>query len=152
MTVRPIILLAAIVFGLAAFMDEAAAQYYPAAPNYPAPYSYPQGGYRGAPDQDGIMNLDPDEDDDEPMPPQRQPQAGRPGNDPYQQGAPYPYNPRDAGVQPYDPGMNRPVPQQGYIPNQNSSAVPGAPYGHYGDRTAPGNANVPADISPDLRP
>ena len=43
--------------GLAAMAGETAAQ------TLPPPYAYPPGGYRGVPDKDGVMTVDPDDDD-----------------------------------------------------------------------------------------
>src|SRR5262245_3405958 len=68
----------------------------PAAQFLPPPYSYPPGGYRGAPGQDGVIRGDPDDDDDErPIPPRRGPQYSNPYNPRYErEGAPYPIDPR----------------------------------------------------------
>ena len=91
----------------------------------PPPYSYPPGGYRGAPGQDGVMRADPDDDFDEV-------ETRAPA------GAPYPYDPR-AGRDPaayeprnpYDPryGSNAP-----YDPRYGSNAPYGTqrPSGPYG--------------------
>jgi lipoprotein-anchoring transpeptidase ErfK/SrfK len=145
----------------------------------PPPYSYPQGGYRGVPDQDGVIRADPDDDldDVEPLASER----GRYGTVPSDQNAaaPYPYDPR-AGRDPayerrlptdpqqYDPRYGRqqdgrqvgPAPGASPSPNydtnynSNSGYATQRPYGHYGDRMPadPGYAARPNDAPVPLQP
>ncbi len=118
------------------FAGAAAAQYQP-------PSAYPQGGYRGGPGQDGVMQVDPDDDLD-------QVEARAPA------GAPYPYDPRAGGEQqayeprnpsdpsPYDPRYGREIgraPGAGPAPDYDAGAQ--RPYGPYGDR-APGDTGYAA--------
>jgi lipoprotein-anchoring transpeptidase ErfK/SrfK len=167
---------AALVALAAVFADAASAQY------APPPYAYPSGGYRGAPDANGVMRAEPDDDADDIDP--RMPGA-RAYPVPVERGAPYPYDPR-AGQQqqayeprnpsgpydqrPYDPGYgSRQVgpapganPSPNYDANYNSNSPAGAqrpigpsgPYGHYGDRPGaePGYAARPGDPNTDALP
>jgi len=112
------------------FVSAASAQY------APPPYAYPQGGHRGVPNQDGVMQADPDDDLDDV-------EARAPA------GTPYPYDPRAGREQqayeprPYDPRYGREIgraPGAGPAPDYDSNASANAPYGtqrpygHYGDR------------------
>lgn len=128
------------------------------AQSVPPPYTYPSGGYRGVPDQDGVMTIDPNMDERRARSP-----YGR--VNPYDQGAPYPYDPRAGRApEPNDPRLPREVrvpddPRADVpaaptfdpypIPNYNDPApgyaAPRAPFGHYGDRTP---ADTPASLQP----
>jgi len=152
----------------AVFASAAAAQF------LPPPYSYPPGGYRGVPDEDGVMRADPDDDLDDVDP--RASEGRRYGTGPNDRdaAAPYPYDPRasrDPGYeprnpsdpQPYDPRYGRQIgPAPGASPspnydsnyNSNSGYATQRPYGHYGDRTPadPGYAVRPSDAPTSLHP
>jgi lipoprotein-anchoring transpeptidase ErfK/SrfK len=101
---------AALVALTAAFAGGAAAQF------APPPSSYPPGGYRGAPDQDGLMRADPDDDMDDPEPRAPGPRRYEPG--PIERGAaaPYPYDPRaqQQAYEPRNPYDQRPYEQRPY--------------------------------------
>ena len=127
----------------------------------PPPSAYPPGGYRGAPNQDGVMQADPDDDLDDV-------EARAPA------GTPYPYDPRAGREQqayeprnpsepgPYDPRYGREIgraPGAGPSPNSDSAYGANAPYGtrqppaYYGDR-GPGDTGYAArqPDAPDAQP
>jgi lipoprotein-anchoring transpeptidase ErfK/SrfK len=136
------ICLAALATGLAAFMCGAAAQ------TFPAPYSYPPGGYRGVPlpDEDDVMTLDPDDGDD--LPPAQPPLAARP--DRYQPGSvqpreSYPGERADRTLPPYDAPRNVP---SGYGRVQDGTGMPRETYSGRSDErgTAMGDPNAPGTL------
>ena len=171
MIVRRSIASAVLAAGLAGLATAAAAQF------LPPPYSYPQGGYRGVPDQDGVMTIDPDDERAERQrPPRRSPYVR---ND--EQGAPYPYDPRPdrysnpygsrdprlgqqpepyrdpnydpANPNPYDPRAGRQQASPEINPAPNYGA-PRGPFGHYGDPNPADSSYAarPGDAPTSLRP
>lgn len=163
----PHIFVASALTTLAAFFASAASAQF-----LPPPYSYPQGGYRGVPGQDGVMRADPDDDLDDVQP--RASEGHRYGTGPYDRdaAAPYPYDPRarrdpayerrhPSDPQPYDPRYGRPIgpapganPSPNYDSNysSNSGYATPRPYGHYGDRGPDsGYATRPTDAPTSLQ-
>ncbi len=135
--------------GLAAMSGDAAAQTL----SPPTPYTYPQGGYRGAPGPGGIMNNAPDEDDDDiqrPLPPRGAPYVDR---QPYptdpnigRDNPPYPADPRYSRQMP--PAINAPEP----YPEPNIISRPPG-FGPMPPYEAPGSATMRPDAGPTiLRP
>ncbi|GIK79916.1 MAG: L,D-transpeptidase [Pseudorhodoplanes sp.] len=147
MLVRHALVAVLVSAGLVPFAGEAGAQ------SGPQPYSYPPGGYRGVPDQDGVMTLDPNMDERRSRSP-----YGR--LNPYDQGAPYPYDPRLPREvrMPDEAQTSAPASDPYPIPNYNDpadpapgAAAPRGPFGHYGDRTpidTPASLQPPATIGP----
>lgn len=146
MSVRPIVL-AVLTTGLTVVSGPVMAQF------LPPTFSYPSGGYRGVPDQDGVMTIDPDDDVDTRRRPGRTPNARAP----YQQGAPYPYDPRSErdSASGYDPRIpaqpdSRRQPAEPYAAAPSGAyqapnyGTPRGPYGHIGDR-AP---DAPTSLQP----
>jgi lipoprotein-anchoring transpeptidase ErfK/SrfK len=148
MNSRHCIALAAAGIGLALLAGQAAAQYQP-----PAPYAYPRGGYSAPLPDDDMTSADPD--DDEIDIPVQNMRPVSPRSD-YQQGAPYPYDPRagrDANAFRTEPSVNsQPLPD---VPAQGDAYRGPPAYGHYGDPSQ-GNegavARRPEGTDPAMRP
>ncbi len=156
----------------AVFASAASAQF------VPPPYSYPQGGYRGAPDRDGVVRADPDDDLDDVEPRAGEARRYEPVPGGRDAAAPYPYDPRrdQQAYEPRNPSDPRPYDQRPYDPrsgrqigpapgaspspnydanyNSNANAAAPQPYGHYGDRRPAdaGYAARPDDAPTPLQP
>jgi lipoprotein-anchoring transpeptidase ErfK/SrfK len=110
----------------------------------PPPQAYPPGGYRGAPNQDGVMRADPEDDLDDI-------EARAPAGTTYpidpRAGRETAYEPRPYDPRPYDPRYGREV---GRAPGALPPSDPNAPYGAprpYGHSGVPG-AQQPSDTQP----
>jgi lipoprotein-anchoring transpeptidase ErfK/SrfK len=140
--------------GLAAMVGETASQ------ALPPPYSYPPGGYRGVPDKDGVMTVDPDDDDqvERVIPPRRQPYLFSNPYDPRGDSAVQPVDPRyDRDGLPYPPdprARRQAAPSQELIPATPQDRVLRRPYGAmppYDERGAGVSTGRPDDMQPAVR-